>query len=106
MLAMDPNEVRLWVAAYEKDQAFQTKYKIASADQEDWSTSQRYFKDTDGLLYFRDTNFHPRLCVPLEKRAELLTEAHESPFETAHAGPEKLWAYLSEDFTGHAWGRT
>ena len=77
MLAMDPNKVHLWVAAYEKDQAFQMKYKIASADQEDWSASRRYFKDADRLLYFRDADFHPRLCVPLEKRAELLTEAHE-----------------------------
>ena len=98
IIAMDTVEVQSWVEAYRYDAAFKTKYEAASDEQTDWSASHRYFKDSDGLLYFRDADFKPKLCVPSNKRTEILVDAHESPFETAHSGPEKLWTYLSARF--------
>ena len=95
---MDAVEVQSWVKAYQNDVAFKTKYEAALDKQMDWSASRRYFKDSDGLLYFRDADFKLKLCVPSNKRAEILVDAHESPFETAHSGPEKLWTYLSVRF--------
>ena len=56
---------------------------------------RQIFRDSDGLLYFRDADFKPKLCVPWSKRTEILAEAHESPFKTAHLGTEKPWLYLS-----------
>ena len=46
----------------------------------------------------KDLDYHPRLCVPKALRLDVLTEAHESPFETAHMGAEKLWHRLSPKF--------
>jgi hypothetical protein len=66
-----------------------------------WKSGQQYFKDNDGFLYFRDANYQPRLCVPASQRNIILKEAHKNPFESAHAGPKKLWQKLSQKFYWH-----
>ncbi|KAA1474677.1 hypothetical protein DENSPDRAFT_750535, partial [Dentipellis sp. KUC8613] len=71
---------------YKRDRSLAAKYLAAEQTKDSWYTGQRYFKDDQGLLFFRDANLQPRLCVPEELRREILIEAHESPFETAHAG--------------------
>lgn len=58
----------------------------------------RYHKDDKGLLFFKDADGHPRLCVPEGFRKRLMELAHESAIETAHCGPEKLWQKLSPRF--------
>lgn len=60
-----------------------------------WDAGRRFYKDEQGTLFFHDA---PRLCVPVSERGTLLAEVHESPFESAHAGPAKLWQILSGKF--------
>jgi hypothetical protein len=50
------------------------------------------------LLFFRDANFMPQLCIPRSLQASILREAHKSPYQPAHAGSEKLWLVLSGKF--------
>ena len=65
---------------------------------ENWTPGHRFFRDLNGLLFFRDADYQPRLCVPVAKRRLLLEEAHEQAYEGAHQGPEKLWQKLSGRF--------
>lgn len=54
-----------------------------------------YFKDPNGLLYFKDTDFKPKLCTLHSKCSKILADAYELPFEIAYSATEKLWSYLS-----------
>ena len=51
-----------------------------------------------GLLFFRDADYQPRLCVPLSQRRLIMEEAHEQAYDGAHQGLEKLWQKLSNKF--------
>ncbi|GJF00591.1 polyprotein [Phanerochaete sordida] len=66
-----------------------------------WHPAQRFFKDQDGLLFFRDADFQPRLCVPKSLRNEVLRTFHESPFESAHAGFERTLEKMRTVFYWH-----
>jgi hypothetical protein len=87
-----------WVAAYLKDPTFSKIWTSPDADLDAWKPGNRYFKNSEGLLFFRDADYQPRLCVPRSERVFLIKEIHESPLETAHAGPEKLWMKLSSRY--------
>ncbi|KZV59259.1 hypothetical protein PENSPDRAFT_540876, partial [Peniophora sp. CONT] len=75
-----------WVQDYQNDPIFKARWNAADTSQDSWSASQRYFKTDDGMMYFRDADFIPRLCVPLGQRGFILSQAHDSALETAHAG--------------------
>ncbi|KAI0040554.1 hypothetical protein FA95DRAFT_1474849, partial [Auriscalpium vulgare] len=83
---MDKEYLRTFVEGYKADTAFKQRWESTISSPNSWDASQRYFKDEKGLLYFRDADFQPRLCIPKDFRAGLLLQAHESPFESAHAG--------------------
>ena len=87
-----------WVQGYMEDPTLRTLWEDKRSEVGAWEPGFRFFKDLDGLLYFCDADYHPRLCVPKALRLDVLTEAHESPFETAHMGAEKLWHRLSPKF--------
>ncbi|GJF00952.1 polyprotein [Phanerochaete sordida] len=84
--------------AYQADPAFASKWSEGDERGNSWYQGKRYFKDADGLLYFKDADFQPRLCVPARERAGLLRIVHESPFEAAHAGFERSWKRLAPVF--------
>ncbi|KIY61608.1 hypothetical protein CYLTODRAFT_327283, partial [Cylindrobasidium torrendii FP15055 ss-10] len=50
----------------------------------EWSHDYRFFRNEAGLLFFKDADYVPRLCVPRSLRAEILIQAHEHPLESAH----------------------
>lgn len=87
-----------YTEGYLKDVTFRARWQTDSDKPESWDPANRFFKNDDGLLYFRDADFHARLCVPQSERNSVLRTAHESPYLTAHAGPEKLWEYLSSRY--------
>lgn len=87
-----------FVEAYQKDVAFKGQWDKVTLSSDPWHPAQRYRKDEHGLLYFRDADFVPRLCVPIPERARIMREAHESLLYTAHAGPDKLLHALSSRF--------
>ncbi|EJD35724.1 hypothetical protein AURDEDRAFT_37688, partial [Auricularia subglabra TFB-10046 SS5] len=69
---------------YDLDQAF--KGKGYNSDERSWYAGNRFYRGNDGLLFFRDADLMPRLCVPRSEQAGLLKQLHESAYETAHAG--------------------
>jgi hypothetical protein len=97
-VAMDEKARRKFVAAYFGDAAFGKIWTNPSSELNVWQPGYRYFKNEQGLLFFRDADYQPRLCVPKSERKFLLREIHESAMETAHAGQQKLWLKLSPRF--------
>lgn len=95
---MDSQLLQEWVEAYSKSRSFQQAYEDLRSSRESWTPGYRFVKDNTGLLYFRDADYQPRLCVPEAFRTRLITLAHESASETAHMGPEKLWQWLANCF--------
>lgn len=95
---MDPNFQRQWVDAYQDDPVLKKVWNDPASAVENWQQSRRFFKSDEGLLFFRDEDFQPRLCVPVSMRNLVLSEVHNSALETTHAGPEKLWQNLSQRF--------
>lgn len=101
LIHMDEQKVREFVEGYKKDYTLVNRWNDARSDPDNWYAGRRYFKDHRGLLFFKDADFKARLCVPSSLKTSVLKCAHESPFETAHAGAEKLYARLSEVFYWH-----
>ena len=95
---MDENVKREWLGAYQDDAHLSKIWKDPKSSVENWVPGHRFFKDPNGLLFFRDADYQPWLCVPLVKRRLLLEESHEQAYEGAHQGPEKLWLKLSRRF--------
>lgn len=95
---MSPEWVDRFVKGYQDDISFRDRWSTAVRDEGSWDPDKRFVKDQRGLLFFRDADFRARLCVPKSERARVLREAHESPFLSAHAGPEKLWELLSAKY--------
>ncbi|EJD41530.1 hypothetical protein AURDEDRAFT_33285, partial [Auricularia subglabra TFB-10046 SS5] len=73
-----------YVEGYESDSAFADKG--ADSDERSWYAGSRFYRDSDGLLFFRDADLMPRLCVPRSQQPALLKRIHESSWEAAHAG--------------------
>ena len=95
---MDPEFLNEWVADYESDQSFGGIWADKACLMENWKGNGCFLRDERGLLFFLDENYQPRLCVPKTRRNFLLKEVHESPFESAHMGAERLWQNLSQKF--------
>jgi hypothetical protein len=95
---MDPQLQQEWVNSYETSRSFKQAWEDPRSSRETWVPGYRFVRDESGLLYFRDADYQPRLCVPEPFRLRLIAIAHEHTSETAHMGPEKLWQRLSGRF--------
>ncbi len=83
---------------YLQDSQFWTIYKETLKAEDSRSLGRKFLRDENSLLFFLNTDFQPRLCVPRSLTQEILTEAHESPLETAHMSSEQLWKKLTSKF--------
>ncbi|KZV78134.1 hypothetical protein EXIGLDRAFT_634554, partial [Exidia glandulosa HHB12029] len=81
---MSPELKQRYVSGYEADPSFAKKGY--NSDERSWYAGNRFYRGADGLLFFRDADLMPRLCVPKSEQVALMTHLHESAFETAHAG--------------------
>jgi hypothetical protein len=97
-LAMEEDFRANWVEAYKGDSEFGKIWADPQVMEGLWSPGQRFFRNSEGLLFFRDADYQPRLCVPNAKRSLVKEEAHESPLGSAHISPERLWNKLSSKF--------
>lgn len=85
------NSIEESVKGYNDDPVFSTTYNEPNSALGGNDPSERFARDTDGLLWFRDASDNLRLCIPRGRlQNNLLRTSHESPFETAHAGGHKL----------------
>ncbi|RDB26459.1 Transposon Ty3-G Gag-Pol polyprotein [Hypsizygus marmoreus] len=101
LVEMTPETISKFATGYLNDMFFKMRLEQCTATTDEWRPGICFFKDSRGLLYFRDADFQPWLCVPETMRNEILNKGHEAPGTTAHAGPEKLWAALSTKFYWH-----
>lgn len=95
LVKMNEEVRKRYIQGYKDDITFRARWENQQNNPDSWDPANRFFRDGDDLLYFRDADFHARLCVPKSERVAVMREAHESPHLTAHAGAEKLWEYLS-----------
>lgn len=95
---LDETLLSEWVEAYATSASMKDIWSDPRTTMENPQRSHHYFRDENDLLFFKDADGHPRLCVPEAFRKKLLELAHESAIESAHCGPEKLWQRLSPRF--------
>ena len=97
-IAMSEEAKRQWKLSYLEDPMFKSIASNSRHLYDNLKPGTRFFVDQDGMIFFNNEDYQPRLCVPAAQRNFILKEAHESPFESAHAGPERLWHSLSSRF--------
>ncbi|KZW02959.1 hypothetical protein EXIGLDRAFT_601120, partial [Exidia glandulosa HHB12029] len=71
-----------FIEGYKSDPFY--KDKGIDVDERSWYAGNKFYRGKDGLIFFREANFLPRLCVPKDLTLEVMRIAHESPYETAH----------------------
>ncbi|KAF9020060.1 hypothetical protein BDZ89DRAFT_910303, partial [Hymenopellis radicata] len=76
--------IERFITGYQNDPQFAKIYLSSPTATDRWDPNQRFFKETNGLLYFRDADYVARLCVPRSLRWEIIKEAHENPMEATH----------------------
>ncbi|KDR65781.1 hypothetical protein GALMADRAFT_33500, partial [Galerina marginata CBS 339.88] len=81
---MDPDILKQWITGYDSSKAFKRIWTDVRSSGEEWTPGYRFFKDKDNLLYFKDADHNPRLCVPESFQERLLKAAHETASESAH----------------------
>ncbi|KZV91633.1 hypothetical protein EXIGLDRAFT_615353, partial [Exidia glandulosa HHB12029] len=69
------------IEGYKHDPFYKDK---GVTDERSWYAGDRFYKGKDGLIFFRDADSLPRLCIPRDLTIEIMRIAHESPYETAH----------------------
>ena len=97
-LAMSDAAKQQWKLAYLEDPMFRSIAQNDGSRLDNPDPGRRFIVDQDGMIFFNNEDYQPRLCVPISQRNFVLKEAHENPFESAHAGPERLWHSLSSRF--------
>ena len=90
LVHLDGDVKKEWIEAYQNDPHLVKIWKDQKSLVENWMPGHRFFRDPNGLLFFRDTDYQLQLWVPLEKRRLLLEEGCEQAYKGAHQGLEKL----------------
>ena len=98
LITVDPNVCKEFAEGYETDSFFAPRYVEIQPNEKTIISASHFQKGRDGLLYFIDAGWKTRLCVPKSKINYILRWIHESPYESAHAGPRRFIARLQELF--------
>lgn len=98
LLSIKPEIMKEFADAYVEDGYFKKKYVIETPNSKKELTPSHFRTGNNGLLYFIDADWNTRLCVPRKKVPFILRWMHESPYESAHAGPRRFLARLQELF--------
>ncbi|KZP18004.1 hypothetical protein FIBSPDRAFT_665174, partial [Athelia psychrophila] len=85
-VSLDPELIEEFRERYKADKAFRNKWEEVPDRERMVDPGLRFYKDDSQLLFFRDADYQPRLCVPKNVRNIVLNEAHNQPFGGAHAG--------------------
>lgn len=101
LVHLTEERTKAFVDGYQRDPYLKARWLDARNASDNWYAGKRFFRTQDGLLFFRDADFQPRLCVPASLRNDVLRRMHESPLESAHAGVERTWHKISRMFYWH-----
>ena len=97
-LAMSEDTKVQWKKAYLDNPMFKSIAKADDYQYDKLEPGRQFFMDNNGMIFFSNENYQPRLCVPARLRNFILWEAHENLLKSAHAGPKCLWQSLSSRF--------
>jgi len=97
-LAMSEDAKNQWRSAYLNDPMFKSIVQGDKNQYDKMTLGRQFFMDNDGMIFFNNEDYQPRLCVPTDQQNFILREAHENPLESVHTGPECLWQSLSSRF--------
>ncbi|KAF8995144.1 hypothetical protein BDZ89DRAFT_1053007 [Hymenopellis radicata] len=64
--------IQRFINGYKLDSQFAQIYENSPFSPERWDPNQRFFKEANGLLYFRDADYMARLCIPKDLRIEVM----------------------------------
>lgn len=99
LISMDPNLIQEFITGYKEDPFFKSKYSADEIPSHTKVITPSHFrKGKNGLLYFFDADFNAKLCIPKSKVNYVLSWIHNSPYESAHAGPKRFLLQLQEVF--------
>ena len=98
LVHLEEKTTQEWIKGYAEDPHLARIWMDPNSAVDNWVPGHRFFKNENGLLFFRDADYQPRLCVPLNQRQLIMEEAHEQAYDGAHQGLEKLWQKLSGKF--------
>jgi hypothetical protein len=98
LVAIDPSVMAEFAEGYTLDPYFKERYIEEIPHPDKVLTPSRFQRGSNRLLYFVDADWSTCLCVPRGKVPFILHWIHESPHESAHAGPLKFLARLKELF--------
>ncbi|KII83587.1 hypothetical protein PLICRDRAFT_85536, partial [Plicaturopsis crispa FD-325 SS-3] len=88
LVSLGKSITRKFASGYPDDHFFKERYLEVVPNANSVLTPGHYQKGKDGLLYFLDADWIPRLCVPKSMISFILKSIHENAYEMAHAGPK------------------
>lgn len=98
LLSMDTTLVKEFIQGYKEDPFLNPRYSDDIPSPSKVVTPSHFRKSDNGLLYFLDADFNAKLCIPKSKVNYVLKWIHDSPYESAHAGPKRFILRLQEIF--------
>ena len=98
LVAMNPSVIAAFAQSYSMDKYFASKYVEDVPNPKSVITPSHFRKSKNGLLYFIDADWSARLCVPESRIHFVLKWIHDSPYESAHAGPRRFLSRLRDLF--------
>ena len=87
LISVDPKICKEFTEGYETDNFFAPRYIEVQPNEKTVILVTHFQRGQDNLLYFVDASWKMWLCVPKLKINYVLRWIHESPYESAHAGP-------------------
>ena len=99
VVSITPEERDRWMKEYTQDPYFRQIMKQLEGDgPKGIALSERYSREADGLLYFRDNGGNTRLAVPAGLVEEVIREEHDTITESAHGGFHKTYNHIASRF--------
>ena len=98
LISVDPKICKEFTEGCETDNFFAPRYIKVQPNEKTVISITHFQRGQDNLLYFIDASWKTQLCVPKSKINYVLWWIHESPYESAHAGPHRFLAWLQELF--------
>jgi hypothetical protein len=93
---MNPKLVEEFSRAYSMDSYFTKRLAIEIPQSQRVLTPSHFQQGHNGLLYFIDTDWNTRLCVPKSQANFVLQWTHETASESAHARLRRFLVRLKE----------
>jgi len=66
-IQLDDDILQEWINGYKRDPHLSKIWDDPKMRVDNWVPGHRFFKDDRGLVFFRDADYQPRLCVLVDQ---------------------------------------